>query len=72
MALCHYLQMFFLEEDDDEDGRKDFLSSCVANNDFMALKTFLTAGDQFYEEPLFHMLNQGTKDVKFTFGNFMV
>ena len=57
-ALINYLE-YFIEEGQDEE-RPETLNNIVLERDTNQLIDTI-CGDQFYEEPLMHIINQGTK-----------
>jgi hypothetical protein len=60
-ALKIYLKKFILHQDVPDDERETKLWRSVSSNDCEALKQTII-GDQFFEEPLFHIVNQNSEN----------
>ena len=58
-ALSNYIKRFAVLESDETDPRKNYLDTCVITRDYNKLEDLFNRKDQFIDEPLMHMLNQG-------------
>jgi len=62
-AVENYINVFGVSVTDKRDPRKKYLENCVISKNYIKLEDFFSRKDQFVDEPLMHMLNQGKADV---------